>query len=378
MIEHQPLPPLNELRLRGLRRYLREQQLPWQIRFFQPDATLRKVQTWRPDAVWTGVNGPLWQRLGRPCVDCGENEPPRPVPYVSVDEFATGKLAARHLLERRLQHFACVGLRPRPWSLRRQTAFRLTLRAAGHRCLLHPGHRSRRPQPNTQIADASLASWLDTLPDRTGIFATNDACAFILMRLAEQIGRRVPDDLALIGIDDCQLDCEVSNPPLSSIPNPLEEVGYEATRVLHRQLLGEPPPPAPIRLQPQGVHTRQSTDLAHVQDPLVREAIALMRSQLELPLGVERIAADLGCSRSTLHRRFVSEFGRGVLKELIRMRLQRAAELLAMSELNLDAVAARCGFNHGAHLSKHFVSRFGVPPGRYRKNAKSLGRAPES
>jgi LacI family transcriptional regulator len=176
-------------------------------------------------------------------------------------------------------------------------------------------------------------------------------------------------------VDNDETLCEICNPPLSSVNAGHQVVGYEAAALLDKLMRGEQAPATPARVQPQGVVTRKSTDVIATADRHVAATLRLIREQACDGATAASIIAQIPMSRSVLQRRFRRETGRSIQEEIINVRLKRARELLAESDLSLLDVAERTGFNHQEYLGAVFKARTGKTPAQYRREV-SLAQPP--
>src|SRR5262249_29800449 len=157
-------------------------------------------------------------------------------------------------------------------------------------------------------------------------------------------GLRVPDEVAVIGVDNDEFLCHLSSPPLSSVNTGAERVGYEAAALLDRLMAGGRPPTAPILLPPVGVVVRSSTDVVASEDRELAELIRFVRDNACGGLRVEEALRRSSLSPSTMQRRFKALLGRTPKQEILRVQLERAKQLLAETDLTVAEVAAKCGF----------------------------------
>jgi LacI family transcriptional regulator, galactose operon repressor len=182
-----------------------------------------------------------------------------------------------------------------------------------------------------------------------------------------QLGFRVPDEVAIVGVDDDDLLCELSRPSLSSVALPGERIGYEAAVLLDRWLRGLRPPKKVVVLPPVGVVVRQSSDLMAVPDPQVSAALRFIREQADRPLHVQDVLREVPMARRALERRFRKWLQRSISEEIRRIHLERSRQLLSQTDLPLSAVATQSGFTDGRQLSVVFRRETGLTPSAFRR-----------
>jgi LacI family transcriptional regulator len=203
-----------------------------------------------------------------------------------------------------------------------------------------------------------------------GILASNDIPARDLAEMCRQVGLRVPDEVALVGVDNDRLQCGLAFPPLSSVAIPAERIGYEAARLLDRLMSGRRPPKKPLLLSPLHVVTRQSTDTVAIDDRDVATALTFVRHHAAENVTVAAVAKCAGVGRRVLERKFRSLLGTTVLTEIRRTRVQYAKELLSHTDLPIQLIATRTGFSGPQRLSLAFRQITGMAPSEYRRRSQ--------
>jgi LacI family transcriptional regulator len=212
-----------------------------------------------------------------------------------------------------------------------------------------------------------VAAWLASLPHPVGVLACNDIRGLQVLDACRRIDLPVPERVAVLGVDNDVALCELADPPLSSIDQDLERIGYEAAALLDRLMRGDEPPADPILIQPVGVVTRLSTDSVAIDDPAVATVIRLIRQHACDHRGVDFLADRAGISRRALQRRFKAMTGRTLREELLEAQLARVRQMLADTDLKLEAIAVRAGFRYIGYLCSSFKKQTGMTPGEYRR-----------
>jgi LacI family transcriptional regulator len=282
-------------------------------------------------------------------------------------------MAADHLLSLGLRHFGFAGYANYPFSQEREAGFR---QALVDRALSFSTYHERTlvafdPAGHLWALDAQVRRWVESLPKPAGIFAANDVWGVQLVELCRQAGFRVPEDVALLGVDNDDLLCELARPSLSSISVPAGQIGFEAAATLHRLLSGRRAAKSAL-FPPVRVVARQSSDLLALDDPDVAAALQLIRRS-ERPLQVLDVLKTVPVSRRALERRFAAHVGRGIGEEIRRVRLERAKELLARTMLPMTAVADRAGYSAVTRLCVAFRQATGQTPAAYRRRYREGG-----
>jgi LacI family transcriptional regulator len=285
---------------------------------------------------------------------------------IKTNDQAIGRLAADHLVELGFQHFVYFGEMKE-----RQKGFVDRL--------VEIGFPSPDPIPKEMFlkykeewiqTSPLLRDWIRDLPKPVGVFAQSDIQARRIAWAARAAGVSVPDELALLGVDNDEMLCELCTPPLSSVEQPLHLLGYRAAEALDLLLQGESNPETDIELLPLGIVTRDSTGSPAHADPLLREALTFLRTHLQEDLLIETIAESIGTSRRTLERAFRKSLGRTILEELTRFRIQQACESLRSTSWTLDRVAENSGFRSLRQFHEAFQKKMGTTPSRYRSGLR--------
>ncbi|MEW4563190.1 DNA-binding transcriptional regulator [Bremerella sp. JC770] len=362
----------------GIARYAAEHG-PWSLRL-EPrnlnDPPPRWLKTWQGDGIIVRCDSLAMaksvQATNLPVIDVRGGFPEASIPLVGVDNDAITDSAFAHFQERGFRHIAWCDFfkRKRRWIQQRQVRLVERAQEAGISCRVFPaardgGKRASRPQQLTQ----ELMRWLDQLPRPTGILASDDEQAHLILDAAQQLQLRVPDDVAVLGIDNDEVFCRVSNPPLSSVDVNAVAVGQTAAEMLHQRFQGRTVPEKTL-LPPRGVVTRQSSEIVAVEDPEVAAALHFIRENACQPIQASHVAEFLSISRSTLDRYFLAALGHSATEAIMRTRLAQVKSDLANTDLPLTSIATRSGFASVQHLANLFRERVGVTPGHYRKETR--------
>jgi len=345
----------------------------WVLRDGPPRLQLvSHVRDWKPHGIIAGlVLQQVAQKLVRmrtPLIDTAYTLPGLKVPTVDVDHTAVGHLAAEYFLERKFGHFGFFGSESAAYSRMQESAFKQRLAEAGHvvsSCYAEYLADLTTPALWKKSAQKTRR-WLRHLARPAAIFCCEDAPARYLADVCRQIGLEIPEDTALLGAGNDELDCSLAQPVLSSIAVPSQRIGYEAAALLDRLMSGEARPQEPLLLPPLHVVTRHSTDIMAIEDETVQAALQYIRQHAWEDMSVADMAHDIAVGRRLLERRFRSILGRSVLEEIYRVRVQRAKELLTDTHLPITAVAAQSGFPSASRLDVVFSKLTGLCPTAYR------------
>ncbi len=307
------------------------------------------------------------QARRQPTVLIGSNHPPSPLPCVRGDNAGAGRAAALHFLDCGYQHFAWHSVRRGVVEEERYAGYVGTLAEAGHHCHL----LKRQPGRGRRVEDWSgAATWLSRevqrLPRPLALFVLDDLLAIEAVQACLDAGLRVPEDVAVLGVANMELACECSQVPLSSIDENLTEIAYRAARLLDHLMDGGAAPATPEIVPIKGLVVRRSTGVFAITDPALRRAAECMERNFHRNLSMEDVAREAGISLRALHYTFQRELQRTPGQHLLRLRLDRARELVESGTSKMGEVAAACGFSTLRNFHRAFRRAFGSPPVAFR------------
>lgn len=367
--------------LRGINRYVVANE-PWSMFVdlrelaYRPPAWL---ENWDGDGIITRSTTPaLAEQLKAwniPTVDLTDIYGDQGLPHIGTDHEAVGRMGAAHLLERGFRHFAFCGFSGHNWSTRRYLGFKDAIEKTAGPVELLEGPWDSSSALTWEQQQAQLCDWLRGLPRPIGIMACNDMRGQHVLDACRRISAAVPEEVAVIGVDNDELVCELCDPPLSSVmPNP-QRIGFEAAALLDRLMKGEEPTQMSKLVEPLGIVTRQSTDVLAIEDPLVASAVKYIRQHACDGISVVDVLQHVPVSRSILERRFRKFIGRSPQAEIRNVQLKRVKQLLRETDLPLERIAGLSGYDHPEYMSVVFKRELGQTPGQYRtQNVKGASR----
>ncbi len=289
--------------------------------------------------------------------------------FVSVipDHAEIGRLAARHFYERGLRDLGYCGFSGHNYSRVRGDGFAAEAASKGCSCTQIEGEGWQWEPQRWPERRAEIAAWIRTLPRPAGVFCCNDIRARHVAQICADIGVRVPEEIALLGVDNDELVCEMGSVPLSSIDLAAAEVGYQAAAMLDRLADGAPRPASPVLVPPVGVVTRRSSDVLAIADADVAEAVRYIREHAHEPMDVEQVVRTLAIGRRALERRFRSILGLTIAQQIAATRISKARQLLIHSNLAAPLIANRCGFRYVQQFNATFKRTVSMTPTAYRR-----------
>ncbi len=330
----------------------------------------RWLASWRGDGIIartaTAAMADAIAATGLPGVELRASKLPHKLPFVGVDNRDLGRLVAEHFIDNGFTNFAVFDLDTERYFEERRDNFRAVLASRGHACReLHADRQGERPT-DWERQQAEIAHWVASLPKPVGIMACTDQLAFWLLDACRRAGVAVPEEAAVVGVENDQTLCTLASPQLSSVAFEGERIGYEAAALLERMMAGEPPPTESLLVPPRGLVVRQSSDIMAIDDPQVVAAVRYIREHACHGINVADVVKHAGLSRTLLERRMRRAVGRTPGEEIIRLRFNRVKRLLVETKLSLAAIADRCGFEHPQYMAEAFKRLFGMTPGSYR------------
>jgi|tagenome__1003787_1003787.scaffolds.fasta_scaffold20819788_1 LacI family transcriptional regulator len=332
------------------------------------------LRGWRGDGIIAALNTPseaaCVKHLNAPVVNISGTLAKTPVPRVSLDNGMVGRLAAEHLLERGFETFAYFGLRDVAYSAVRQNAFDARLRdvgGGGVALLVPPTYRAKGLPWHDQ--QRKLVKWLASLPKPVGLFAVTDYRARQVLDACRQIGLRVPQEVAVIGVDNEEVICVHVQPQLTSVIRDNQQEGYRAAALLDQLIRGRKVETLEEMIPPLGVVARESTETVAFRDPRLCEAIEYLNKHIDDPIGVQELASHVGVSRRWMEYAFRDALKESPYQYIRHRRLKLAQQLLETeSSAKIYQVAERTGFSSAKQLSMSFCQEFGQSPREYQRS----------
>lgn len=366
--------------LRGVADYSRHQG-PWSF-YWEPDG-LEKV---RPLLKAGDADGILFRdtsateqilSYGLPAVAIGHRHSEiSGLVNVVTDSPAIGRLGAKHLLNAGYRHFAYCGYAKTPienalWSEVRGQFFEERIVTSGFPAPLQ--YEISLAAEDLRRQRRSLARWLNSLPKPVGLLTCNDDCGRVIMETCKLIGLAVPDQVGVIGVDNDEVVCGLTDPPMSSIAVDFERAGYDAASALARLMQGSKSVPARITATAAHIAHRPSTDFIAVEEPCVAKALRFIRDQARTGITVAQVADASGTSRGMLDRKFRKLLRRSIAEEISRARTEQIARLLQDTTIPVAEIAEAFGFSDTESFLRSFQP--GNPAGAATTGRDGLARS---
>ncbi|MFI4911893.1 MAG: substrate-binding domain-containing protein [Sedimentisphaeraceae bacterium JB056] len=288
------------------------------------------------------------------------------VPIISADYEQMGKVAAEHLINKGFKSFAFCGIGETVWAKQREVGFARTLGEFGFEANVY-SPPSKIKDRHWAFEQRFLADWIDSLPKPLGVMACNDNRSQQVMEACKIRDIKVPEQVAILGVDNDKFVCDLSRPTLSSIILDTEGAGFKAAQILHDMIDGRAPDSYDIKIHPIGIEPRRSTDILAIEDDEVARAVNFINENFKRNIQVDDVVTASYTSRRTLERRFKENLGTSVNSEIKRLRIEHISRLLLNTNMSVTEIAKTMGFVETDHFSRYFGSIMGLTPVAFRK-----------
>jgi len=304
-----------------------------------------------------------------------ESFPEKTVYIHAADEEITA-MVVKHFLSRGFTNYAYCGYKLYPWSIKRGQTYEKMLAESGYETdSLYLDISESGSEPLT-LHEEVVGEWLLALPKPVAVMAANDELGRYVVQICRNVGLRVPEDCAFVGVDNDRMVCGMSNPPLSSVEMKLHRAGYDAARLLDKLMRGGDIEQSVIEVGAQDLLVRRSSDIFAVEDVQLRKALQFIHNNIAETILVDDVARVSGVSRRALENRFRNRLDSTVKRYISELRADHVARVLSETLLSVEEIAEQCGFSETSHLTRFFKSIKCVTPSAYRKSvAGTAGKA---
>lgn len=288
------------------------------------------------------------------------------IPNITADYLLTGRRAARYFLNKGFRKFAFYGYKDVVWSTERCIGFRTEVEEAGS------GYEFQEYQ-HQSIDDLwfyetdALCQWLTELPKPTALMACDDNQGNRITEACKVCNIKIPQELAVLGVDNDELTCNLTDPSLSSVDMNITQAGYEAAALIDALLLNPDLPHRDVVIQPRGIVSRESTNIYATRDPHILKALQYIHQNTESKLNVDDIVKQVPLSRRLLEMRFKESTGQTVYKYIFNLRMEIFAQRLTQNNDPISEIAIDVGLSDYRNLARQFRTLKGCSPAEYRK-----------
>jgi LacI family transcriptional regulator len=311
-------------------------------------------------------------KMGVPVVNVSSALRVPQFPWIVPDHAAIAQIVAEHYFQRGFRHLGFCGNPVFRFSNWREKEFSRIALDAGCSCSIFRQHyRNRRRHLTMSEDQQQLGDWVLQIPKPVGVMACNDIRAQQLLEVCDRLNIAVPEEVSVVGVDNDEILCSWTSPPLSSVVPDAYRPGYEAARVLNSLMEGKSVSKCVSYYEPLGIVTRQSSDFVPISDPNIARALSNIRTRACEGIKVADVVKELPLSRRMFEMRFTRLVGRTPHDEILRLQFQKVTQLLKETSLPVSEVAKQAGFSSTEYLSASFKRRFGVAPSKYRHKNRS-------
>lgn len=364
--------------LKGIVRYSKEvgnwsfQRMPLYYRMlYGENGVVEWAKKWQADAIiaqLTDVNIELLNDLNIPIIVQNYRDRNKAVSNLTGDYFNTGVMAAKFFLNRGYRNFAFYGFKGAIWSRERADGYSHEIEKQGYKlAILENDNKDREEWSYNHTV---LGNWLQSLPKPVALFACDDHFALQISETCNVYNINVPDDIAILGVDNDDLLCNISDPPLSSIVLDVENGGYNADKLLHQLITKEITEPFNIVVNPLIIERRKSTEKYAVSDKNIRTILNYIEKNYANHLSVEELVKQVPLSRRVLEKKFKEETGESLYQYIQNYRIDQFTRLLITTDYSLFEAALQSGFENYKNVSRVFRKYKSLSPAEYRKRYK--------
>ena len=291
----------------------------------------------------------------------------RSVPNITGDYNRAGRMGASYFLRKGYEHFAFYGFKDIVWSRERAQGFEQQLALEGHRVHYFEHTGDFQSRKLWYYKPSALSEWLKSLPKPIALMACDDNQGMHITEACRLTKIRIPEEVAILGVDNSEMLCNLSDPPLSSIALDTEKGGYEAARLVDHMIQTKNQDFYDVVVEPTQVVTRNSTDIYAAKDEYIGMALKFIHNNIEKNLKVDDVLRQVPLSRRSLEKRFHKVTGYPVYEYIFNLRIEKFTQKLLETDLSIFEIAIDLGLNDSKNIARQFGQVKGCTPTQYRK-----------
>ena len=357
--------------LRGLVKYSQEKG-PW-IFYRLPfyflemhgiEGVLEWTRKWKPDAIIGKLETntiDFQKELNIPVVLLNYHWRSTRYSNLTGDYHNEGRIAAQFFKEKLFTEYAFFGFKDVVWSEERMEGFEREVRSFGG------NFHSFMSLTVSDEMRSELARWLKQLPKPIALFCCDDERALFVSETCQMSGISIPSEISLLGVDNDELMCSISDPPISSIPLQVEEAGYAMAKLIERQILRADKQVFNLKVMPGKIIERASTNRYNIMDENVLVVVKFINENYMTELDTRKLLQLVPLSRRNLETKFKAVMGVSIYQYILNCRCEKLANLLIESDMGLAEAAYEAGFNAYGNISRIFKKHKGLTPSEFRK-----------
>jgi len=289
------------------------------------------------------------------------------IPNITGDYFKTGRMGADYFLRKGFENFAFYGFKNIVWSRERSEGFEKRVNEEGFKVHNFEQKRKFKSRELWYYKPSALSKWLKSLPKPIALMACDDNQGMHITEACRLTNIRIPEEVAVLGVDNDEMLCNLSDPPLSSVSLDTEKGGYEAARLLETMIKSKNQTYYDIVVEPTQIITRNSTDIYAAKDENVGMALKYIHNNIEKNLKVKDVLEQVPLSRRSLEKRFSQVTGYPVYEYIFNLRIEKFTQKLLETDLSVFEIAVDLGLNDSKNIARQFRQIKGCTPSEYRK-----------
>src|SRR5688572_17614588 len=367
----------NKNLLRGITRYSKNHG-PWTFcrmpTYYRETIGMDAIFQWAKEWEADGIIGQFYNneeikkftRAKIPVIAQDFKERLTDIPNITGDYRETGKMGAEYFLKKGFKNFAFYGFNNIVWSRERAEGFENRIQEAGFDVHYYEQKESRS-MDLWYYKPSALSDWLKSLPKPIAIMTCDDNQGHHITEAARHAGIRIPDEVAVLGVDNDEMICDLSDPPLSSIETDSEKGGYEAARLMEQMIEQKTCTGPDIIVKATQVVTRHSTDIFASKDKYIVSALKYIHGNLDKNLKVDQVLKEVPLSRRSLEKRFILTTGYPVYEYIYNQRIEKFTQKLLETDMTIFEIAMELGLSDSKNIARQFKQIKGLTPMEYRK-----------
>ena len=325
-------------------------------------SSIPRLTSWKPDGIIMRnslMTKELLKRKIPTILALHTSSHPKNLPVIKTDSYSIAKMASKHFIEKGFKCFAFCGFDNYDWSNERKLHFCDLNSEYGYKTYVYSSP-NKRITHEWEKEQRHVSEWIKTLPKPVGILACNDDRGQHILEVCKLSGLKVPEEVAVIGVDNDPMICEIGDPPLTSIALNVESGGYKAAKLLDELINGKKMKGQQIMVTASHIVQRQSSDILAVNDVEVASAIRFINENAKNKILVKDVVKTTGISRRTLEQRFRKTIHRSIYDEIRKVRVEWISKLLIETDLPISNITALFNFTDVEHISRYFKKEKGI------------------
>ncbi|HBG23942.1 MAG TPA: transcriptional regulator [Rikenellaceae bacterium] len=330
------------------------------------------AKKWKADAIigqLQDLNISLYSKLNIPIIIQNYYDRANNVINLTGDYIGTGYMAADFFMKRGFKNFAYYGIVETIWSRERYQGYKE--RVEENNLSFYEYLENERSRERRAFNLDNLAKWLKSLPKPIAIFACDDQYALYISETCKIHDISIPNEISLMGVDNDNLFCNISNPPLSSILLDVEYGGYLVAKTICQLIKGEITQPEDIFVRAIQIVKRESTEKFTIRDRYILNVVEHIEHNFKNTISVDSLLKIVPLSRRVLEKRFRQNTGSSIYNYILSLRVENICHLLINTDRSIEYIATESGFKSNQNMSKLFFQFKQMTPSEYRKNYRN-------